>query len=236
MAEDLIPLGTTPEQPFVGSRKQALAAFAKYYINPRRSCPQGCCPSTRYVSNTNCITCAGKWWIENTDKVSEQRRGFYQENRERLTATNHARYAANPDLWKALAKKYAAENPERKAATDMEWRRNHIDYLKDYYNEWRIAHPEKMAAKAHKRRAAKLGSTEHFTAEDVDIIRLKQKNRCPYCGKTLGKKFDVDHVIPLSKGGSNGPENIAIAHSRCNRQKGGKDPIDFAQKILGRLL
>lgn len=43
-------------------------------------------------------------------------------------------------------------------------------------------------------------------------------NRCTYCGTAEGS-FDVDHIIPRSRGGSNAVDNLCVACVRCNRRK-----------------
>lgn len=43
---------------------------------------------------------------------------------------------------------------------------------------------------------------------------------CIYCGWVgLLHHFEVDHIIPLSRGGSNLPQNLRWICSGCNRQK-----------------
>lgn len=45
---------------------------------------------------------------------------------------------------------------------------------------------------------------------------------CGYCGSTEGP-FDIDHVVPISRGGAySEPENLMCACARCNRSKGAK--------------
>jgi 5-methylcytosine-specific restriction endonuclease McrA len=44
---------------------------------------------------------------------------------------------------------------------------------------------------------------------------------CAYCGDTSGP-FDIDHVIPYSRGGQNTPENLCVACKPCNQAKGSK--------------
>jgi hypothetical protein len=44
---------------------------------------------------------------------------------------------------------------------------------------------------------------------------------CGYCGSTAGP-FDVDHVVPVSRGGSNDEGNLLTACAQCNRSKGAK--------------
>lgn len=50
--------------------------------------------------------------------------------------------------------------------------------------------------------------------------------RCGYCGTADGP-FDLDHVIPVSQGGSNDEENLIAACWRCNRSKGGRTPEEW---------
>lgn len=49
-----------------------------------------------------------------------------------------------------------------------------------------------------------------------------QRGKCHWCGIALGDDYHVDHVIPLVKGGSNGPENIVCSCPPCNLRKGAK--------------
>lgn len=44
---------------------------------------------------------------------------------------------------------------------------------------------------------------------------------CVYCHEDQGP-LECDHIIPLSKGGTNDIENLATACFRCNRSKAGK--------------
>lgn len=54
-------------------------------------------------------------------------------------------------------------------------------------------------------------------------VLARDRMRCHLCGG-LVKYSDVhlDHVIPLSLGGSHDVGNLRVAHSRCNTQKGAR--------------
>ena len=55
----------------------------------------------------------------------------------------------------------------------------------------------------------------------------RDNNTCQYCGKKKRKdKLTIDHVIPLSKGGAHGPENIVTACRPCNSRKWNHLPAD----------
>jgi len=103
-----------------------------------------------------------------------------------------------------------------------------------------LLHKKWFAANPHKRREheaarrAKAGK-DRYTAADVDRLLLLQHGRCAYCGRSIRKKFQVDHITALSKGGMNGAKNIQLLCPPCNHSKHARDPLDFARS-LGLLL
>lgn len=87
----------------------------------------------------------------------------------------------------------------------------------------------------NQRRSKKNQAGGKFTAAEISSLYLKQLGKCAYCRCSLNHKFHRDHIYPLSRGGSNGIENIQLLCESCNSAKGPKDPIDFAQQ-MGLLL
>lgn len=83
----------------------------------------------------------------------------------------------------------------------------------------------------HRSRARKAGVAGSFDSGDVLIRLAKQKEHCHYCGCKLElfgpDKFQVDHFIPLSKGGENSMNNIVIACPGCNREKASRMPWEY---------
>lgn len=90
----------------------------------------------------------------------------------------------------------------------------------EYRRAYRKAHPEKYAMSKHRRRALEAGAGGHFTEEDWKHIKNLQNNRCKICGEE--KKLTVDHIIPLSRGGTNYPSNIQGLCLNCNSRKWAK--------------
>jgi 5-methylcytosine-specific restriction endonuclease McrA len=68
-------------------------------------------------------------------------------------------------------------------------------------------------------RARLLEAEGTHTAEDIRHIYEEQEGRCAYCGITLYDDYAVDHVVPLSRGGTNWPDNLAVACMFCNQSK-----------------
>ncbi|TQI72931.1 HNH endonuclease [Bosea sp. AK1] len=42
---------------------------------------------------------------------------------------------------------------------------------------------------------------------------------CAYC-KTVDGQFEIDHIVPVTRGGSNDPDNLCVACKPCNSSKG----------------
>ncbi len=58
--------------------------------------------------------------------------------------------------------------------------------------------------------------------------------QCYYCGRVCsGANRHIDHVIPLSLGGTNDPWNLVVACAECNLRKNAKPVNEFsAQQIM----
>lgn len=66
------------------------------------------------------------------------------------------------------------------------------------------------------------------TINDVENIMEFQGRRCVYCDCTLdGREVHNDHIVPVSKGGSNRPCNIQKLCARCNLDKWTRDAREF---------
>ena len=58
-----------------------------------------------------------------------------------------------------------------------------------------------------------------YTAADIAILRSIQDDACYYCRASIMGNYQVDHLVPLAMGGSDGVVNIMLACPRCNREK-----------------
>lgn len=64
----------------------------------------------------------------------------------------------------------------------------------------------------------------------ADAIRKRDGDNCNICGlpvpadarKPHPLAAEVDHVLPISRGGTHDPENLALVHKTCNIAKGNK--------------
>lgn len=80
--------------------------------------------------------------------------------------------------------------------------------------------------------------TEHpFTEPCVKrTIYDRQNGLCAYCGQRRQlKRMTVDHIIPLSKGGTNDIDNLQCTCRKCNGLKEDMLPSEFTVFIQNML-
>lgn len=133
-------------------------------------------------------------------------------------------------------------NMEKDNAVKRAWRELNQEEenrkARESMQRWRDrdGNKEKVRFNNHMHRVYKTSdSPEHVTEANVIEIMKLQKGRCAYCKKDIRKRYEIDHVEPVSKGGHNGRRNVQLTCVRCNRSKKDKDPMVFA-RLLGRLL
>jgi hypothetical protein len=61
---------------------------------------------------------------------------------------------------------------------------------------------------------------------DEEREKLASNRCCVYCGTS--DRLSLDHLVPVSLGGSDSPENIVYACRRCNSSKGGQDLLAWS--------
>lgn len=55
----------------------------------------------------------------------------------------------------------------------------------------------------------------------VRFLRKRDGELCQICHMTFWEAFpEIDHIIPVSKGGTDSLENFQLAHRKCNLHKG----------------
>ena len=120
--------------------------------------------------------------------------------------------------------RWAQDNPEMVKRRRIKWRKNnpkkHKEQTEASVVRWRKKFPEKHKAHNHLYRARLFGSAGKFTAEEWEALCVKFHNLCLRCLKP--NKLTPDHVIPLSRGGSNRIQNIQPLCGPCNSRKGVK--------------
>ena len=60
-----------------------------------------------------------------------------------------------------------------------------------------------------------------------DLMR-RQDNTCVYCGyRRIARSLDIDHILPVVRGGSNDVSNLQVICRPCNQRKGMQTDTEF---------
>ena len=56
---------------------------------------------------------------------------------------------------------------------------------------------------------------------------LESDKCCLVCGQTALNSLTIDHIVPLSKGGTNDKINFIFLCTRCNKKKSDLNPLEW---------
>jgi 5-methylcytosine-specific restriction endonuclease McrA len=152
------------------------------------------------------------WVANNPERKKAADKAYRERSREQIRPVKHDWYIARRDRVKAKKKARYHANPEWHRAQSRQYHRTHKHVAK---------------AAVARRRAREAAAQGQHTKEDVQRQYQAQKGKCYWCGKDVSNVYHLDHVIPLAKGGSNGPENLVIACPSCNLSKRDKLPHEW---------
>lgn len=80
-------------------------------------------------------------------------------------------------------------------------------------------------------KARKKGAFGSHTRGEWDTLKAQYNWTCPKCFRSEPEvKLTEDHIIPISKGGSDNIENIQPLCLRCNCAKGNRESIRYLYK------
>ena len=173
-------------------------------------------------------------------KVDKSVKDFYKDKTTKSGLCSHC-----IDCKKAYKKRHnktkaAKESRARCKARILEndpdyfnrWQRENRDKCNEYEKTYRSKNPEHFKIKNGKRRAVVRSiEARSFSSEDLRIFWIGQNinpDKCYYC--VSGPHQEIDHYIPISKGGAHLPVNLRPSCKECNRRKSNKHPIDFMKE------
>jgi 5-methylcytosine-specific restriction endonuclease McrA len=97
--------------------------------------------------------------------------------------------------------------------------------------KWMKEHPEWKATWTRNRRARIKGLSGKHTTAQLKAMMIEQDGKCNACGCDITLKPSVDHIVAISKGGSNDISNIQLLCKSCNSRKFNKDFSVFVQSL-----
>lgn len=151
------------------------------------------------------------------------------KHRQRKNATTAKWYQRNRERKATQVRAWREVNSDRVRAVQAEYRRAHKGELVDKRAQWQNDNPHLVRAAALRAVAKRKGATV-YTITLHDLIRvLTSPCSFPGCRRD---DIELDHIIPLSRGGSHGIGNIQALCGHHNRTKHNKTWMEYRLHLL----
>lgn len=146
-------------------------------------------------------------------------RARYLKHKEKINAQNHEYYMRHQEETKARAREYHKENRDERNRQSAIRNRKYQPVRRTYCRKYRSL------------KKSQLGLWHNFEVQIEQLLYQSQQGCCFYCGEQLDwenrKNSHLDHMVPISRGGSHGIENWCLACAGCNCRKQGRTAKEF---------
>lgn len=172
---------------------------------------------------------SANWRKANKETLKISKAEHHAAKKDHYNAKSKEWYRANLEYARGKLKEYRDAHVEELRAYSVEWRKNNLEKSRSGVAEYQAKHPEMRKASRQNRRA-KIKQADGVITKSVVLKLLKlQRGKCAVCKCEASGNYHIDHIYPLSKGGSNVIENLQLLCPACNLSKSAKHPIDFMQ-------
>lgn len=163
--------------------------------------------------------------------VSARLKKYYDENTESVKKKVRDRYSvADKEKIRESKQKYRDKTRARTSKRQSDWYKKNRDHCASLASEWRKNNADRVREyariSAHSRRVA--GGSRI----DADKWRMRLDfygGKCIYCSSQ--DNIEIEHRIPISRGGSNLAANLVPACRSCNRKKSDKTEFEFKELL-----
>lgn len=145
----------------------------------------------------------------------------YQKRKEKISLKYKEYYRENIEYFRLKKKKYWRENKEKATLYMEKWRKDNTEAVKF----------QGRCSNANRSGQIKLHRKDVQAVYENNIKSFGTLT-CIYCLNPIVFGEDsLEHKTPLSRGGDNNKENLAVACFRCNPSKGNKTYEEHMERI-----
>lgn len=169
------------------------------------------------------LDCGRSWRSRNPDaaKRAYQRNRVYESERKKRLRREQ------PEVLRERWDRYYKKNITKIEAARAARREEAVQRTR----EWQRRNPEKVRIHSNNRRARKVQAPGNASFEDVQRLLNRYQHRCAYCGSN--DRIQIDHVVPLNRGGTNYIGNLLPACKRCNCSKNDRLLVEWRYRAGG---
>ncbi len=126
--------------------------------------------------------------------------------------------ALHPDRHRERSVQWVREHKERNRNNQKRWLSEHPNKAFEYTKKYFSTHPEKLKELKRNRYALKKKAIGKIKSSEWKNVVEKYGNKCIYPG-CENTKVTMDHIIPLSLGGTHTIDNVQpLCHSHNSRK------------------
>lgn len=167
----------------------------------------------------------------------ERNHQIYLSKREEISARGKEYRERNREQVLERKKRYYRENKDKVRAGIKDWEARNLDKVREYSRNWYAANLEKARAdslRTVQRRNARKRQTRTEIYTEKQVLELYGSD-CNICLEPIDlnasrsprfpnwqRGLHIDHLIPLSKGGTDTLDNVRPTHALCNLKKAAK--------------
>lgn len=169
--------------------------------------------------------------IKNRESILARQKTYYHSNPEKM---KQYRSKADKAAMRIRSKKYYHSHKD----VASEYHRKRYLEQTERFKEMAMAYRKTPSGILTTRRHSlnriswKKGAKYSITKIKMEKILLKAGGKCTYCSIPISEtNFSIDHIKPLSKGGSNHANNLVASCRTCNARKNAKPLKRFLKEL-----
>lgn len=170
-------------------------------------------------------------------KTQEERSAYYktryQNNKHTILERQKQYNKNNLEKVRAMKRRYYPTHREEIKEYQREYYIKNTDHIKNRVRNWKQNNKQQVRSINANRRALKKRSGGTFNDKDIALQFSAQGKICWWCDSPIElETCHIEHRVPISRGGTNWPDNIVLSCIRCNLSKGPKLPGEWCGRLL----
>lgn len=195
-----------------------------------------------------CKSCRAKqkriYYKKNRNSILKKQKSYYQNNKQEIIGYRRIYYAENKQNIKEYKHTHYTKNKQKLNEIGRIYRKTHKSEGYELGRKWRKDNPDKVKIISQKATQKRRAIKQNAKIEDFNPFEVFERDNyiCQLCGIRTRPDFknrwhpkypNLDHIIPLSKGGEHSKRNSQCLCSRCNHQKHNKTDFGDQMRLFG---